>query len=181
MKLLLFINRVKEKIERAYRKNIFKEYISCEHKDFSLVGKITTINKNIKLGHNVTIYPGCMFFGDGIIEIGNNVDIGNNTIIYSSKNGGGVYIGDNTMIAANCYIIDADHATHIDKLIREQENVIAPVKIGKDCWLATNVTVLKGAIVEDGVVVGAKALVNGKLEKNSICVGIPAKTIKYRT
>ena len=40
-----------------------------------------------------------MFFGDGLIEIGDNVDIGNGTIIYSSKSGG-VSIGDNSSIAA---------------------------------------------------------------------------------
>lgn len=61
---------------------------NCDHKQFSIVGKITLINKNIKLGKNITIYPDCMFFGDGEIAIGDNVDIGNGTIIYSSKDRG---------------------------------------------------------------------------------------------
>lgn len=34
--------------------------IGCNHNDFSIVGDITVINKNIKLGHNVTIYPDVM-------------------------------------------------------------------------------------------------------------------------
>lgn len=49
--------------------------IGCNHNDFSIVGDITVINKNIKLGHNVTIYPDVMLFGDGEIVIGDNVDI----------------------------------------------------------------------------------------------------------
>lgn len=77
--------------------------IGCNHNDFSIVGDITVINKNIKLGHNVTIYPDVMLFGDGEIVIGDNVDIGNGTIIYSSKDGG-VTIGNDTMIAGQCYI-----------------------------------------------------------------------------
>lgn len=90
MKLIILIDRIKNKLVRKYRKIVFKNTINCEHNQFSLVGKVTLINKNIKLGENVTIYPDCMFFGDGLIEIGDNVDIGNGTIIYSSKSGGGV-------------------------------------------------------------------------------------------
>lgn len=52
------------------------------------MGDITLINKNIKLGKNVTIYPDVMFWGDGPIIVGDNVDIGKGTIIYASKNGG---------------------------------------------------------------------------------------------
>lgn len=62
-----------------------------------------------------------MFFGDGLIEIGDNVDIGNGTIIYASQNGGGVKIADNSMIAAQCYIIDTDHGICAGELIRNQK------------------------------------------------------------
>lgn len=89
--------------------------IGCNHNDFSIVGDITVINKNIKLGHNVTIYPDVMLFGDGEIVIGDNVDIGNGTIIYSSKDGG-VTIGNDTMIAGQCYIIDMDHGIRAESL-----------------------------------------------------------------
>lgn len=89
MKLIILIDKIKNKLIRKYRKAVFKNTINCEHDHFSLIGNVTLINKNIKLGKNVTIYPDCMFFGDGLIEIGDNVDIGNGTIIYSSKSGGG--------------------------------------------------------------------------------------------
>lgn len=153
--------------------------INCSHNDFSIVGDITVINRNIKLGHNVTIYPDVMFFGDGLIEIGDNVDIGNGTLIYSSKSGG-VSIGKNSMIAAQCYIIDTDHGIEKEKLIREQNNTAAKVTIGEDCWIAANVTVLKGSQINDGAVVGAKSLVKGNVESNSIVVGAPCRKIKMR-
>ena len=179
MNLILLFDRFKRKINRSYRKYIFKKQIGCSHSDFSLVGDITLINKNIKLGHNVTIYPDVMFFGDGLIEIGDNVDIGNGTVIYSSKCGG-VHIGSNTMIAAQCYIIDMDHGTAGGDLIRNQPNTVQPVKIGEDVWIAANVTIIKGSNIGDGAVIGAKSLVNGEIEPYSICVGIPAKKIKMR-
>lgn len=90
MSVILLCERVKNKIARMWRKKVFKEMIGCPHNDFSLVGDVHVINRNIKLGHNVSIYPDVMFFGDGSIEIGDNVDIGSGTIIYSSaQNGGG--------------------------------------------------------------------------------------------
>lgn len=87
--MILFLDRCLKKLQGIWRKAVFKRKIRCRHNNFSLVGEITIINKNIKLGKNVTIYPNCMFFGDGLIEIGDNVDIGNGTIIYASKYGGG--------------------------------------------------------------------------------------------
>ena len=88
MKILWYLDRVREKMKRWYQKKVFKEMISCSHDDFTLVGTVSVINRNIKLGKNVTIYPGGMFWGDGNIEIGDNVDIGKDTIIYASKMGG---------------------------------------------------------------------------------------------
>ena len=174
-----FLYRLFDAIARYYRKGKFRREIKCPHKDFTLVGPITVINHNIIIGHHVTIYPGVMFWGDGLIEIGNNVSIGNNTIIYSSDSGG-VSIGSDTQVAAQCYIIDMDHGISADKKIFDQPNTVSPVIIGKDCWLGANVTVLKGSVIEDGAVIGAKGLVNGLVEKNSIAIGIPVKVIKNR-
>ena len=177
--MLLLFDRILQKIIRTYRKAVFRKKINCPHKDFNLVGRVTLINTNIKLGKNVTIYPDVMFFGDGEIVIGENVDIGKDTIIYSSANGG-VKIEDNTVIAAQCYIIDMDHGIKADQLISSQDNSVEEVVIGKDVWLSANVTVLKGSKINDGAVIGAKALVKGEIPQNAVAVGVPAKIIKFR-
>lgn len=180
MNLILLFDRFKRKINSAYRKYIFKKQIGCSHTDFSLVGNITLINKNIKLGHNVTIYPDVMFYGDGLIEIGDNVDIGNGTIIYSSKNGGGVEIGNNSMVAAQTYITDTDHGIKKSKLMRKQSNTVAPVKIGEDVWIAAGCKILKGSYIHNGAIIGASAVVKGEIPENAIAVGIPAKVKKFK-
>lgn len=180
MNPVLFLDRVLNKIRRSYRSYVFRKKIGCTHKRVSLVGDVNLINTNIELGKNVTIYPGVMFFGDGPIRIGDNVRLGNNTVIYSSQYRGGVSIGDNTTIAAQCYIIDMDHGTEAGKLITEQEDIAAPVVIGEGVWLGANVTVLKGSKIGPGAVIGAKALVKGEIPENAIAVGIPAKVLKYR-
>lgn len=179
MKLILLFDRLNNKIKRNYRKRLFKAMIGCNHNDFSIVGDVTVINKNIKLGHNVTIYPNVMFWGDGEIVIGDNVDIGNGTVIYASKTGG-VTIGNNTNIAAQCYIIDMDHGIKDGELICNQENTVEKVTIGSDCWIDANVTVLKGSKIDNGAIIGAKSLVKANVPENSISIGIPSKIIKYR-
>lgn len=85
------------------------------------------------------------------------------------------------MIAAQCYIIDTDHGTAAGTHIRNQQNKVAPVEIGEDVWIAANSTVLRGSRIEDGAVIGAKSLVKGHVQANSISVGIPARHLKFRS
>ena len=177
--MLLLIDRIFNKIKSTYRKSVFKRLIGCKHSDFMVVGKITVINRNIKLGRNVVIYPDVMFFGDGTIEIGDNVNIGNGTMIYASKQGG-VYIGNNTLIAAQSYIIDADHGMKAGELVCKQANIVSPIFIGEDVWIAAGCKILKGSNIHDGAIIGAASLVKGEIPKNAIAVGIPAKVKKYR-
>lgn len=180
MNIILFFDRVVRKLQLEYRKYVFRKSIGCKHKDFSIIGKITLINKNITLGHHVTIYPDVMLFGDGPIVIGDNVDIGNGTLLYSSGNGGGITIGDNSMIAAQSYIIDMDHGTSLNGLIRNQKNTVAPVSIGEDVWIAAGCKILRGTTIHNGAVIGASSVVKGEIPENAIAVGIPAKVKKYR-
>ena len=67
----------------------------------NILGKIYLNAKNVKVGKNVTFYPGVYLWGNDI-EIGDNVDIGVGTIIYSKN---GIKIGDNTIIAGQCSIL----------------------------------------------------------------------------
>ncbi len=179
MNFILLFDRAKNKALRMYRHYVFKKQIGCKHNDFLLVGQVHLINKNIKLGKNVNFYPDVMLYGDGVIEIGDNVDIGSNTLIYASKSGG-VKIGKNTLIAAHNYITDTDHGIARDKLIKEQENSVASVEIGEDVWLAAGCKVLKGTTIHSGAVLGAQSVVKGDIKENGIYVGIPAKFKKNR-
>lgn len=179
MKPILLFDRFIKRIKRGYREYVFRKSIGCPHSDFMILGNITLINYNIKIGHHVIIYPDVMFYGDGLIEIGDNVVIGNGTVIYASKDSG-VFIGNNTSIGAYSYIIDMDHATEPGMLICKQKNISSPVFIGSDVWLSAGCKILKSSVIKDGAVVGAQAVVKGEIEENAIAVGVPAKVIKHR-
>ncbi len=179
MKIVILFDRFIKKIKRGYRKYIFRKSTGCPHSDFTILGNMTLINQNIKIGHHVTIYPDVMFYGDGLIEIGDNCDIGNGTVIYASKESG-VFIGNNTLIGAYSYIIDTDHGSEPGMLICKQKTISSPVFIGNDVWLSAGCKILRGSVIKDGAVVGAQAVVKGEIEENAIAVGVPAKVIKHR-
>lgn len=141
--------------------------------------KIRFINKKVKYGKNVCIYPDVTFFGDGEIEIGDNVNICQGAFLRFV--GGGIFIGNNTMIAAQTYIIDTDHGTKAGILIREQHNSIEKAVIEDDCWIATDAKVLKGAHLHDGCVVGTQSVVKGEFEGNNIILGVPGEAVKKRS
>ena len=157
-------------------------YVAKQIKCFTppiILGKVYINAKNIKVGKNVTFYPGVYLWGNDI-EIGDNVDIGIGTIIYSKN---GIKIGNNTNIAGQCYIIDSNHGTKKGNLIREQADDAAPngITIGDDVWIGAQCSILKGAQIDDGAVIGVQSLVNKHVPANAIMAGTPCKIIKYRS
>lgn len=180
MKIVTFLNKVYSKILLILRKRYFKEKTGNSTKTLKILGKIHLINSNVKIGKKCTFYEGVTLFGDGEIIIGDNVSIGQNTLIYSSKEGGGVTIGDHTQIAAQSYIIDTDHSILMGDLIRNNPNTVSPIFIGKDVWIAAGCKILKGSVINDGAIIGAASVVKSEIPENAIAVGIPAKVKKYR-
>lgn len=174
-----FIYRVYTRVSNMIRLAYVKRHFDIYTPPISVLGKIYINAKHIKVGKNVTFYPGVYLWGNNI-EIGDNVDIGIGTIIYSKKS---VKIGNNTNIAGQCYIIDSNHGTRKGCLIREQSDDVAPdgIVIGNDVWIGAQCSIIKGARIADGAVVGAQTLVNKAVPENAIVAGTPFKVLKYRT
>lgn len=55
-----------------------------------------------------------------------------------------------------------------------------PPVIGNDVWIGANAQILRGAVIEDGAIIGAGAVVTGRIPAYAIAVGIPAKVMRYR-
>ena len=115
---------------------------------------------------------------NSIIKIGNGVGISGASIVTCSE----IEIGDDTMIGANWNIYGTDfHFVEADKRLAQSSTAdapTAPIKIGKRCWLASNVTVLKGVTIGDEAVVGAMSLVTKDVEARTVVGGVPAKTVR---
>lgn len=55
-----------------------------------------------------------------------------------------------------------------------------PVIIGNDVWIGTKAVIMGGVKIGDGAVIGACAVVTKDIPPYAICVGIPAKIVRYR-
>jgi acetyltransferase-like isoleucine patch superfamily enzyme len=87
---------------------------------------------------------------------------------------GGVSIGDYTQIAPNVTIVSANHDPYDTR-----NHLLAPVKIGKYCWLGAGAKVMPGVELGDWTIVGAGSVVTKSFpEGHCVLGGIPATIIK---
>ncbi len=64
--------------------------------------------------------------------------------------------------------------------IKDQGIAKSRVRIERNVWLGTKVTVSRGVRIGEGAVVGANAVVTRDLPAYSVAVGVPARVIKDR-
>lgn len=57
----------------------------------------------------------------------------------------------------------------------------APITIGDNCWLASNITVCPGVTIGNGCVIGAGAWVTKDVPDNSLVVGVPGRVVRKIT
>lgn len=113
------------------------------------------------------------------IKIGNNVGIGEYAYL---GGGGGLEIGDDCIIGQYLSCHPENHNfDDSSKLIREQGVTRQGIKIGKNCWIGSKVTVLDGVTVGDNCVIAAGAVITKDMPANSVIGGVPAKVIKSTT
>lgn len=90
-----------------------------------------------------------------------------------------VIIGDDCMFGSNIMLRTSDVHTIYDLNTQKVLNYGKSIKIGNHCWLAMNVTVLKGVTIANNCVIGSRSTVTRNCEvENSIYVGAPAKLKK---
>ena len=90
-----------------------------------------------------------------------------------------ISIGKDCMFATNVLIRTTDSHTIIDQKTKEVINYAQDITIGDNVWLAYGVTVLKGANIASGSIVGAESVVTKSCdEPNAIYAGVPAKKIR---
>lgn len=79
----------------------------------------------------------------------------------------GVKIGRHTLIGPDVKIFDNNHAFSYEKGV-STDIKCAPITIGNNCWIASNVVILKGTTIGDNCIIGANCVVSGKIPSHSI-------------
>lgn len=138
--------------------------------------------EKISIGNNVRIDDFCILSGK--INLGNYIHIA----AYSALYGGnvGIILNDFVNISSRVviYAISDDYSGEFmtnPMIPDEYKNVIAKsVILEKHCIVGSNSTILPGAILHEGVAIGAHSLVNKKCIQWKIYVGVPVKILKDR-
>lgn len=82
---------------------------------------------------------------------------------------GHVKIGAGTIFGANVRIYDHNHHfSDPERPIKEQGFAIGEVHIGRHCWIASNVTLLKGCWIGDNCMIGAGCVIAESIPDNTV-------------
>ncbi|WP_240541798.1 glycosyltransferase [Bifidobacterium simiarum] len=104
--------------------------------------------------------------GGGRIVIGYDVFFNNDCAVHAM---GLVRIGDGTAFGENVRIYDHNHRFSDPTVpIRDRGYDVGEVVVGSRCWIGSNVTLLKGARIGDGSVVGAGCVIDGEIPAGSV-------------
>lgn len=99
----------------------------------------------------------------GKLYVGENVFINNGTKINVRDS---VTIGAGCIIGQDVLVYDHDHDYR--SVNRQTEFKTAPIKIGQNVWIGSNVIILKGVVIGDNSVVAAGSIVNCDIPENTL-------------
>lgn len=129
----------------------------------------------VKIGEKTKIVGPIHFGTMTTLSIGDNCYINRN---FTIEGNGQVKIGDNCDIAPQVTILTGSHEIGNSQR-RAGNGIIWNYEIGSGTWIGARTTILNGARIMDGVVIGVGSVVNKDCERNSIFVGVPARQIKF--
>jgi acetyltransferase-like isoleucine patch superfamily enzyme len=139
------------------------------------IGAGTLIGPHATLSAGV--FPGQPGLSGTILRIGDRCVLGRGSSIVAHT---GITIGDDVWTGPNVYITDQNHGyVDVDLPIwRQSPPPDRPVEIGDGSWLGYGVVVLPGARIGRNCVIGANAVVVGRIPDHSVAVGVPARVVK---
>lgn len=88
-----------------------------------------------------------------------------------------IAIGDHVEISANVTFITHDGALWVLREDNPRADVFGRIVVGNNVFIGRGATLLPGTTIGDNSVVGAGAVVKGKLEANGVYAGVPARRI----
>jgi len=170
-----------------------EEELKWNRWEYSVMNGGALIWANVRYGKNVIIWPGCVIGADGF-----GFERNEKGELEKFPHIGGVVIGDNVEIQANCCI---DRGTLDDTIIGEGTKIDSLVHIshnckirkhcffasgtetgggsifGDYCHVATGVCTLPGIKIGNNVLIGVGAVVTKDVPDNTTVVGNPAMEI----
>lgn len=139
--------------------------------------------QNMEIGKNTTIGENCTFTINDrnlktiTLKVGDNCFIGRNNFFAVGKC---IEIGDYCIFGNNCSIMCSDHIFESPLIPYRMSGASTnkAIKIGVNCWLGINVSILGNVNIGHGSIIGANSVITKDVPPFSIAVGNPFKIIK---
>lgn len=150
------------------------------YKIFSLIRKLRSCIGAFVFdfsGNNINIEKGANFGTGNGIRIGSNSGLG-----IRCKVRGPLEIGNDVMMGPDVIIFTSNHETSRTDIPMRGQGSTVPQKviIHDDVWIGARVIILPGVTVGKGAILAAGAIVSKDVPEYSIVGGVPAKVLKYR-
>ena len=128
----------------------------------------------IKCGKDFQVTHDARLTGLQWMAVGNHVFIGNLSIIFAH---GMITLEDEVLIGPMCMLSGGNH-TKSNGSYRYGQAKISSIRICAGSWIGANCTVIGGAVLPKGSVLGANSLLSRKCDiSDSIYGGVPANLI----
>lgn len=130
-------------------------------------------NAKMLVSGHVTIFEGAtvVIFENGVLEIGNSVNIRKCTIQCACY----IKIGNYCRIANDVLIQDTDFHRSVSS---DDIDYSSQIIIEDFVWICPKATILKGVTIGEGSIVAAGAVVTKDVPPNCLVAGVPAKIVK---
>lgn len=131
----------------------------------------------VSIGDGARIGSGARIWGTGSVSVGNQCWLGMNLTLIAPLSStitieSDVDIGPDVLIECGTHKVGSSNR-------RAGEGLVSNVSIGAGTWVGCRATILGGAILAPGTIVGAGALVlPGSYPTNAILAGVPARIIR---
>lgn len=127
----------------------------------------------LAIGEHSYIHPHVVIHQPGNVVIGDLVAIAEFVHMWG---GGGIEIGDRTIVASHAVITSLTHDASAD--VYRETLIRRPVRIGSNVWIGAGAIILPGVTIGDNAIVGAGSLVNRDVEAGTTVVGIPSRILR---
>lgn len=130
----------------------------------------------IRVGRNCEFAAYCDFetHGEGVLEIGEGTYFNRYCMISVHEQ---VTIGKHCMFGPGVKIFDNNHR-HLSETGVSSQLSTAPICIGDNSWIASDVIILKGARIGKNCVIGAGCIVRGEVPNGSVMVNCQEISIR---
>lgn len=133
-------------------------------------------NNMMKIEKDVLIGTLVIYFGNnGYCSIGKNTEIiGAEFNISEAK----IEIGRDCLFSTQIFLRTHDYHHIFDKSTHKRINYPKDIVIGDQVWIAFRVTLLGGAHIGSGSIVGTNSVTSSRFGRHQIIAGVPARTLR---